>query len=76
VTPLPQQLIAQAETISLLNQQRDLLALRSMQEHERWDAEKDQWMRMIAALAERALRDDTARADVRVSDCSTGYPPS
>lgn len=48
--PDPQQLTSQAETISGLVKQRDLLFQERDEDHKRWQAERDGWDRMAEAL--------------------------
>ncbi|KAF8512126.1 hypothetical protein JB92DRAFT_3117444 [Gautieria morchelliformis] len=55
--PQPSQLHAQAETISNLIQQRDFLVTRSMEEHERWESEKEGWARAAHALIIQGRRE-------------------
>jgi len=55
--PQPSQLHAQAETIAHLIQQRDFLVQRSIEEHERWDSEKDGWARVAQALITQGRRE-------------------
>ena len=50
VYPDPQQLASQAETISGLIKQRDLLLQDRDDDHKRWQAERDGWDRMAEAL--------------------------
>lgn len=55
--PQPSQLHAQAETIAHLIQQRDFLVKRSMEEHERWESEREGWARAAHALILQGHRD-------------------
>lgn len=50
VRPDSDQLIRQAEMISALIQQRDLLVHQFQEQRLRWDSEKDGWARMAEAL--------------------------
>jgi MarR-like DNA-binding transcriptional regulator SgrR of sgrS sRNA len=59
--PQPSQLHAQAETISNLIQQRDFLVTRSMEEHERWESEKEGWARAAHALIVQGRREQAEK---------------
>lgn len=50
VRPDPDQLLRQADMISALIQQRDLLLRQSEEQCLRWNSEKDGWARMTEAL--------------------------
>ncbi|KAI9569223.1 hypothetical protein HD554DRAFT_2020715 [Boletus coccyginus] len=50
VRPDPEQLVRQAELISALMQQRDLLLHQAEERRLRWNSEKDGWARMAEAL--------------------------
>ena len=50
VRPDPDQLLRQAELISALLQQRDLLLHQVEEQRLRWNSEKDGWARMAEAL--------------------------
>ncbi|KIJ57285.1 hypothetical protein M422DRAFT_40768 [Sphaerobolus stellatus SS14] len=55
--PQPSQLHAQAETIANLIQQRDFLVHRSMEEHERWESDRESWARAAQALILQGRRE-------------------
>ncbi|KAF9226937.1 hypothetical protein BS17DRAFT_776368 [Gyrodon lividus] len=64
VRPDSEQLVRQAETISALIQQRDLLIRQTGEQHLRWNSEKDGWARMAEALiAQKAKNRLTADSD-------------
>jgi hypothetical protein len=46
----PSQLVAQAETIHQLAQERELITRELAEERERWEAERQGWSRMAEAL--------------------------
>lgn len=50
VRPDQDQLLRQAEIISALTQQRDLLLHQAEEQRLRWDSDKDGWARMAEAL--------------------------
>ncbi|KAF8589610.1 hypothetical protein K439DRAFT_1628609, partial [Ramaria rubella] len=60
--PQPSQLHAQAETIAHLIQQRDFLVNRSIEEHERWESERESWARAAQALIIQGRR-ESARVE-------------
>jgi hypothetical protein len=50
VPPDPDQIIRQAEIISCLIEQRDMLVQQAEEQRLRWNSEKDGWARMAEAL--------------------------
>lgn len=50
VHPDPEQVIRQAELISCLIDQRDMLVRQAEEQRLRWNSEKDGWARMAEAL--------------------------
>ena len=65
-SPLPdtEQIVRQADMISALTLQRDMLMHQAEEQRLRWASEKDGWERMVEALIAQQAKNRTDRDDV------------